>query len=62
MSFVCAMKPTVAARTSLVARPAKRKATQARKVLVRGAPDKASIEKAIKEAEDACEGGAGGEW
>ena len=49
-----------------VARPtqvaARKPARTARSVLVRGAPSEKAIRQAIQEAEEACAGGAGGEW
>lgn len=36
--------------------------TSSRAVLVRSAPKKEQIDQAVKEAEEACDGGDAGEW
>jgi hypothetical protein len=61
-SSLCA-KPVLLARPApLAKRPAAAKPQRAARFMVNSAPDKAAIDAAIKEAEEACEGGVNGEW
>jgi hypothetical protein len=57
----CAMKVVAVQRPTLAPRMAA-KPRRASSVVVYSAPDKAQIESAIKEAEEACDGGEAGEW
>jgi hypothetical protein len=51
------LRPAPVAQRSLTAKP-----RQALRMVVRSVPDQAAVEAAIKEAKDACDGGAAGEW
>lgn len=55
-------KPLMARPNRLVNKSVVSQPRRAMTLLVRNAPDKAQVEEAIKEAQDACTGGDAGEW
>jgi hypothetical protein len=58
-----AMKTVVVTRpATLVARPSVAQPRQPARFMVRSAPEKAQIDAAVKEAQEACAGGDAGEW
>lgn len=52
-----AVRPVAPRAVAVAAKPAR-----GARVVVYSAPDKKAIQEAIKEAEETCAGGAGGEW
>lgn len=58
-----AVKSVVVTRpAALVARPSVAQPRRAARTVVFSAPEKAQIDAALKEAEEACAGGDAGEW
>lgn len=56
------MKAVTVTRPNLVQRPTVALARRPARFVVRAAPEKSQIDAAVKEAEEACQGGDAGEW